>query len=75
MEHVHNMVTRFFESIGEGWERIKSSMYENLVRKPAVSMSDAWINFADDTYESRDIIPQTPLTLSSLEVKAAFRNP
>lgn len=59
--------TRFFESIGEGWERIKSSVYENLVRKPAVSMSDAWINLADDTYESRDIIPQTPLTLSSLE--------
>ena len=59
--------TRFFESIGEGWERIKSNLYENLVRKPAVSMSDAWINLADDTYESRDIIPQTPLTLSSME--------
>ena len=59
--------TRFFESIGEGWERIKSSAYENLVRRPAVAMSDAWINFADDTYEARDIIPQEPLTLSRLD--------
>lgn len=59
--------TRFFESIGEGWERLKSSAYENLVRRPAVAMSDAWINFADDTYEARDIIPQEPLTLASLD--------
>lgn len=58
--------TRFFESIGEGWERLKSSAYETLIRRPAVAMSDAWINLADDTYESRDIIPQEMITLDHI---------